>query len=145
MLLHLTVLCLCGNLRAVALGAALAPLAALGGDGGVGLQFLGVFGSCRRGRGGGRAASGEGAQLRMLVMAPVPEPVGLEGMCVRRVRVMWTVRVRGVRVCMVLGSVAQLAAGLCPTRLGVVDGRGSGCWLSWGGTKIHSFTTGCGQ
>lgn len=39
------VLRLCGNLRAVALGAALAPLTALGRDGGVGLQFLGVFGS----------------------------------------------------------------------------------------------------
>lgn len=39
------VLCLGGNLGAVALGAALAPLAALGGDGRVGLQFLGVSGS----------------------------------------------------------------------------------------------------
>lgn len=48
--LYLTVLCLCGNLGAVALGAALASLAALRGDGGIGLQFLGVFGSCRRGR-----------------------------------------------------------------------------------------------
>jgi len=44
--MHLTILCFCGNLRTVAFGAALAPPAALGGDGGVGLQFLGVFGSC---------------------------------------------------------------------------------------------------
>lgn len=43
--LHLTVLSLGGNLRAVALRAALASLAALGGDRGVGLQLLGVFGS----------------------------------------------------------------------------------------------------
>lgn len=47
------VLCLGGNLGAVALRAALAPLAALGGDGRVGLQFLRVLGSSRRGRGGG--------------------------------------------------------------------------------------------
>lgn len=40
------VLRLCGNLGTVAFGAALAPLAALGGDGRVGLQFLGVFGTC---------------------------------------------------------------------------------------------------
>lgn len=70
--------------------------------------------------------------------APVPDPVGLEGMCVRRVHVMRTVCVRGPCVCVVLGSVAQLAAGLCPTRLGVVDGRGSGCWLSWGETKVRT-------
>lgn len=61
--------------------------------------------------------------------APVPDPVGLEGVCVRRVRVMRALRVRGVCVRVMLGSVAQLAAGLCPTWLGVVDGRGSGCWL----------------
>lgn len=60
-------------------------------------------------------------------MPPITDPVGLEGMCVRRV--MRTVRVRGVCVCVVLGSVAHLAAGLCPTQLGMVDGRGSGCWL----------------
>lgn len=41
------ILCLCWDLGAVALGAALASLAALGGDGRVGLQFLGVFGSRR--------------------------------------------------------------------------------------------------
>lgn len=54
--------------------------------------------------------------------APVPDPVGLEGVRVRRVRVMRTVCVWGPRVSVVLGSVAQLAAGLCPTRLGVMDG-----------------------
>lgn len=53
--------------------------------------------------------------------APVPDPIGLEGVCVRRV--MWTVCVRGPSVSVVLGSVAQLAAGLCPTRLGVMDRR----------------------
>ena len=133
---YLTVLCLCGNLGAVALGAALAPLAALWSDGGVWLQFLGVSGSWRGRRGGGWAAFGEGAQLR--VRAPVSDPVGLDCMCVRRVRVVRTVRVRGVRMGVVLGSVAQLAAGLCPTWLGVVDGRGSGCWLCWGGTGGQS-------
>lgn len=40
----------------------------------------------------------------MLVRASVPDPVGLEGMYVRRVRVMRTVCVRGV--CVALGSVA---------------------------------------
>lgn len=48
--LCLTVLRLGGNLGAVALGAALAPLAALRGDGGVGLQLLGVFWPRRGGR-----------------------------------------------------------------------------------------------
>lgn len=115
----LTILRLGGNLGAVALGAALAPLAALGGDGRVGLQLLRVPGSRRRGRRGGRAASRKGAQLRVLVKAPVPEPVGLQG--VRRVRVMWTVCVRGPSGSVVLGSVAQLAAGLCPTGLGVME------------------------
>lgn len=51
--------------------------------------------------------------------APIPDPVGLEGV---RVRVMRTVCVWGPSVSVVLGSVAQLAAGLCPTRLGVMDG-----------------------
>lgn len=139
--LYLTVLCLCGNLRAVTLGAALAPLAALGGDWRVGLQLLGVLGSTWRGRGGGRAASREGAQLRVLVRGPVPHPVGLEGMCVWHVRVMRTVCVRRPRVCMVLGSVAQLAAGLCPTWLAVVQGRGSGCWLSWREAKAQTQVT----
>lgn len=59
----------------------------------------------------------------MLMKAPVPDPVGLEGVCVRRVRVLRTVCVRGSSVSMVLGSVAQLAAGLCPTRLGVMGWR----------------------
>lgn len=117
----LTILRLCGNLGAVALGAALAPLAALGGDGRVGLQLLSVPGSRRGGRRGGRAASREGAQLRVLMKAPVPDPIGLEGVCVRRVCVMWTLCVWGPSVSVVLGSVAQLAAGLCPTRLGVMD------------------------
>lgn len=134
-ILCLTILGLCGNLGAVALGAALAPLAALGGDGRVGLQFLTVPGSRGRGRGGGWAASREGAQLRVHVKAPIPDPVGLEGVCVRRVRVMWTVCVRGPSVSVVFGSVAQLAAGLCPTRLGVMDGCWSGCWLGWGETR----------
>lgn len=58
--------------------------------------------------------------------APVPDPIGLEGVRVRCVCVMRTVRVRGVCVRVVLGSVAWLAAGLCPTWLGVVDGRESG-------------------
>lgn len=117
-MLSLTVLRLCGNLGAVALGAALAPL---GGDGRVGLQLLSVPGSRRGGRRGGRAASQEGARLRVLMKAPVPDPIGLEGVRVRRVCVMWTVCLRGPSVPVVLGSVAQLAAGLCPTRLGVMD------------------------
>lgn len=65
----------------------------------------------------------------MLVWTPVPDPVGMECVCVRSVCVMWTVCVRGVYVCMVLGSVAHLAAGLCPTGLSVVDGCGSSCRL----------------
>lgn len=121
------VLRLGGNLGAVALGAALAPLAALRGDGGVGLQLFGVFRSRRGGRRGGRASFREGAQL--WVRAPVPHPVGLQGVCVRRV--MCTVCVGRPCVCVVLGSVAHLAAGLRPTRLGVVDGRRSGCWLRY--------------
>lgn len=60
---------------------------------------------------------------------PVSDPVGLVGVYVSRVRVVWTVRVGGMCVSMVLGAIAYLAAGLCPTRLGVVDGCGSGCWL----------------
>lgn len=129
--LCLTILRLGGNLGAVALGAALAPLAALGRDGRVGLQLLSVPGSRRGGRRGGRAASREGAQLRVLVKAPVPDPIGLEGVCVRRGRVMWTVCLRGPSVSVVLGSVALLAAGLRPTRLGVMDRSWSGCWLGW--------------
>lgn len=129
--LCLTVLRLGGNLGAVALGAALAPLAALRGDGGVGLQLFGVFRSRRGGRRGGRASFREGAQL--WVRAPVPHPVGLQGVCVRRV--MCTVCVGRPCVCVVLGSVAHLAAGLRPTRLGVVDGGRSGCWLSCGRQK----------
>lgn len=39
------ILSLHGNLGAVALGAALAPLAALGGDGRVGPQLFGMFGT----------------------------------------------------------------------------------------------------
>lgn len=136
----LTVLRLGGNLGAVALGAALAPLAALRGDGGVGLQLFGVFRPPRGGRRGGRASFREGAQL--WVRAPVPHPVGLQGVCVRRV--MCTVCVGRPCVCVVLGSVAHLAAGLRPTRLGVVDGRRSGCWLSCGRQKsrdvIHVFS-----
>lgn len=54
--------------------------------------------------------------------APIPDPVGLEGVRVRRVRVMRTVCVWGPSVSVGLGSVAQLAAGLCPTGLGVMDG-----------------------
>lgn len=124
--MSLTILSLCGDLGAVALGAALAPLAALGGDGRVGLQLLRVPGS-RGGRGrGGRAASRQGAQRRVLMKAPVPDPVGLEGVRVRRVRVRRTVCVWGPRVSGGLGSVAQLAAGLRPTRLGVMEGRRSG-------------------
>lgn len=38
--------------------------------------------------------------------APVPDPIGLEGVRVRCVCVMRTVRVRGVCVRVVLGSVA---------------------------------------
>lgn len=68
--------------------------------------------------------------------APVPDLIGLEGMCVWLVHVMWTVCVRGPSVCVVLDPIAQLAAGLCPTWLGVVDGRGPGCWLSYGETKV---------
>lgn len=119
----LTILRLGGNLGAVALGAALAPLAALRGDGRVGLQLLGLPGSRRRGRRGGRAASREGAQLRVLVKAPVPQPVGLEGVRVRRVRGVWTVCVRRPSGSVVLGSVAQVAAGLGPTGLGVTERR----------------------
>lgn len=61
--------------------------------------------------------------------APIPNTIGLEIVRVRGVCVMWTVRVRGVRVSVLLGAIADLAAGLRPTWLGVVDGRGSGCWL----------------
>lgn len=98
------VLRLGGDLGAVALGAALAPLAALGGDGRVGLQLLGLSGSRRRRGGGGGASSGEGAQLRVFMRASVPHAVGMEAVCERRVCVMRTVCVRGV--CVALGSVA---------------------------------------
>lgn len=121
------VLRLGGDLRAVALGAALAPLAALGGDGRVGLQLLAVPGPSRGRRRGGRAALRQGAQLR--VRAPVPHAVGLRAVRVRRV--VRAVCVRQARVWVVvvvlLGSVAHLlAAGLRPTRLGGVDGRRPG-------------------
>lgn len=43
------ILSFCGNLRAGALGAALAPFAALGGNGRVGLQLLGVLRPSGRG------------------------------------------------------------------------------------------------
>lgn len=124
-----SVLSLGGDLRAVTLGAALASLAALGGDGRVGAQLLGVFGSRRRGRGGGGASSGERAQLGMLVGAAVLHPIGLERLYVGDVCVMGTVRVGGVCVCLALRSIAYLAAGLRPAGLGVVDRSGSGYWL----------------
>ena len=63
----LTVLRLSGDLRAVAVGAALAALAALRGDGGVRLQPLGLPGAPRRGRRGGRAPPRQGAQLGPVV------------------------------------------------------------------------------
>lgn len=135
----LTVLRLGGDLRAVALGAALAPLAALGGDGRVGLQLLAVPGPGRGRRRGGRAALRQGAQLR--VGASVPDAVGLRAVRVRRV--VRAVCVRRARVCVrvvvvVLGSVAHLlAARLRPTRLGGVDGRRPGNRLSCGGGKAR--------
>lgn len=127
----LTVLRLGGDLRAVALGAALAPLAALGGDGRVGLQLLAVPGPSRGRRRGGRAALRQGAQLR--VRAPVPHAVGLRAVRVRRVVRAVCVRQARVWVVVLLGSVAHLlAAGLRPTRLGGVDGRRPGNRLSCG-------------
>lgn len=70
------VLGLCGDLGAGAFGAALAPLAALGGDGGIGLQLPGGVPGSSRGRGGGGGASPrERAQFG--VRAAVAHPVGL--------------------------------------------------------------------
>lgn len=72
----------------------------------------------------------EGAQLRVLMRASGPDPVGLRRLCVRHLRVLGTVCVGRVCVHMALDSIAQLTAGLCPTWLGVVDRSGSGCWLT---------------
>lgn len=57
--------------------------------------------------------------------ATIPDGVGLKAGQVCCVHVMWTVRLSGVRVFMAFDTVAQQAAGLRPTRLGVMDGRGS--------------------
>lgn len=130
------VLGLRGDLRAGAFGAALAPLAALGGDRWVGLQLPGgVSGSGRGGGGRGRAPPRKRAQFG--VRAAVSHPVGLVG--VGEWGGLVVVMGRGVRVvvgAVRFGAVAELsdAARLGPARLGVVERSGTGHGLTCDGS-----------